>query len=115
MVKGTKQTDGTKMKISAANKGRVFSSQIKERWSALKKGRHWYTDGTNDKQCYDDNIPDGWYRGRSKTRGRVQSEEEKEKRRQSALKRTDYHSFHLTDEQKQRESNAKRRMSGRLR
>ena len=28
-------------------------------------GKHWYTNGTETIACYDDDAPEGWYRGRS--------------------------------------------------
>lgn len=78
------------------------------------KGKKWYTNGNEDKHFIEGEQPEGWILGRCKTKGRKQSEEEKQKRRESALKRTDYHKFSLTDEQKQKLSWAKKEYYGSL-
>ena len=105
-------------------KDKTFSEEHKRKLSEARKGKspankgvigkHWYTNGVEDKQYFPEEVPECWIKGRCKTRGRKQSEEEKHKRRDAALKRTDYHKFSLTDEQKQKLSWAKKEYYGSL-
>lgn len=105
--KGKKLTKEHRKNLSEAHKGQSA-------WNKGKRGRFWYTNGIEDKVFYPNEVPEGWIKGRCKTKGRKQSEEEKQKRREAALKRTDYHSFKLTDEQKQKLSWAKKEYYGSL-
>lgn len=110
--KGKKRSEETKRNISKAKKGKPTWNKNKSNIKIV--GRHWYTNGIEDRTFFEENVPEGWTKGRCKTRGRKQSEEEKQKRREAALKRTDYHKFHLTDEQKQNLSWAKKEYYGSL-
>ena len=84
-------------------------------WNKGKRGRFWYTNGVIDKVFYPEDAPTGWIKGRCKIQGRVQSEEEKERRRQSYDRSKHPEHFKLTDEQKQNLSNAKKRFYGSIR
>ena len=110
--KGKKRSEETKINISKAKKGKPTWNKNKSNIKII--GRHWYTNGIEDRTFFEENVPEGWVRGRCKTTGRKQSEAEKQKRREAALKRTDYHKFHLTDEQKQKLSWAKKEYYGSL-
>lgn len=110
--KGKKRSEETKINISKAKKGKPTWNKNKSNVKII--GRHWYTNGIEDRTFFEENVPEGWVRGRCKTKGRKQSDAEKQKRREAALKRTDYHKFHLTDEQKQKLSWAKKEYYGSL-
>lgn len=110
--KGKKRSEETKKKLSESKKGKPTWNKNKSNDKIV--GRHWYNNGIEDRTFFEENVPKGWTKGRCKTRGRKQSEEEKQKRREAALKRTDYHKFSLTDEQKQKLSWAKKEYYGSL-
>ena len=119
-----KQSQAKKERPVRYWKGKTFSDEHKRKLAEARKGKspankgivgkHWYTNGIEDKQYFPEEVPEGWVKGRNKVKGRKQSEEEKQKRREAALKRTDYHKFHLTDEQKQKLSWAKKEYYGSL-
>lgn len=119
-----KQSQAKKERPVRYWKGKTFSDEHKRKLAEARKGKppankgitgkHWYTNGIEDKQYFPEEVPEGWVKGRNKVKGRKQSEEEKQKRREAALKRTDYHKFHLTDEQKQNLSWAKKEYYGSL-
>ena len=110
--KGKKRSEETKINISKAKKGKPTWNKNKSNVKIV--GRHWYTNGIEDRTFFDKDVPEGWTKGRCKTTGRKQSEAEKQKRKEAALKRTDYHKFHLTDEQKQKLSWSKKEYYGSL-
>ena len=107
LIRG-KQSEEHKAKLAiarteAAKRGAYKNNRFHKR--AQIKGKHWATNGIEDR--FVDELPDEtWHYGRTKIRNRKQSEEERKKRSESAKKRTDYHSFTLTDQQKQNLSNA---------
>lgn len=119
-----KQSQAKKERPVRYWKNKTFSEEHRRKLSEARKGKspankgvigkHWYTNGIEDKQYFPEEVPEGWKKGRNKVKGRKQSEAEKQKRREAALKRTDYHKFHLTDEQKQKLSWAKKEYYGSL-
>lgn len=86
--KGMKFSDEHKKNLSIVRKGKntgqdnpffgkTHSKKTKENWSKKRKGiappfngrgTFWYTNGVIDKMCFPDNIPEGFYRGRTKNR-----------------------------------------------
>ena len=84
-------------------------------WNKGKRGRFWYTNGTIDKVFYPEDAPIGWVKGRSKTKGRIQSIEERKKRSLAYNRAKHPEHFKLSDEQKQNLSNAKKRFYGSIR
>ena len=61
-------TEGMRQKESAAMIGNSHatghspSMQVREEWSAKRKGRKWWNDGVNETLAFE--CPDGWQRGR---------------------------------------------------
>jgi group I intron endonuclease len=48
------------------NKGKtnIFSEETKKKMSETRKGKHWYNNGIQNRQYFDNEIPDGWKLGR---------------------------------------------------
>ncbi len=130
--KGLETPEEVKEKQSQAKKerpvkyweGKTFSEEHRKKLSEAHKGKspsnkgivgkHWYTNGIEDKQYFPEEAPTGWIKGRSKTKGRKQSEEEKLKRSLAYDRSKHPIHFTLTDEQKQNLSNAKLKYYGGL-
>lgn len=106
--KGKALSDEHKRKLSESHKGNVPGNKG-------KRGRFWYTNGTEDRIFYPNEVPDGWRKGRCKTKGRVQSIEERKKRSLAYNRAKHPEHFNLTEEQKQNLSNAKKRYYGSIR
>ena len=74
---GKKLSEETKRKISTAAKGRIFSEDTKRKMSEARKGKKhplfgtkfkWINDGIQNRRCpLDEDIPEGFVRGRLKT------------------------------------------------
>lgn len=105
-------------------KGKTFSEEHRRKLSEARKGKspankgvrgkHWYTNGVEDHQFFPEEAPTGWIVGRSKVKGRIQSEEEKLKRKLAYDRNKHPTHFNLTDEQKQKLSWAKKEYYGSL-
>lgn len=103
--KGKTLSDEHKRKLSESHKGNVPGNKG-------KRGRFWYTNGTEDKIFYPNEVPEGWKKGRCKVKGRVQSIEERKKRSLAYSRAKHPEHFKLTEEQKQNLSWAKKRYYG---
>lgn len=103
---------------------KTFSEEHKRKLAEARKGKppankgivgkHWYTNGIEDRQYFPEEVPEGWVRGRNKVKGRKQSEEEKLKRKLAYDRNKHPTHFNLTDEQKQKLSWAKKEYYGSL-
>ena len=115
---GRTASEETKAKMRASWRKRgPMSAETKEKLRkanlGIKRG-HWYNNGKESKIFNENEVPDGWLKGRI-VKERDISEQEHTKRSDSAKNRTDYHSFKLTDQQKQNLSNAKKEFYGSIR
>ena len=60
---GRKHTDETLDKMSKAHRIKL-SDETKKKMSKIRKGRHWFNNGIEQKMCYE--CPEGWQPGRIK-------------------------------------------------
>ena len=61
---GRKHIDETLDKIGNHHKGIKLSDETKKKMSKIRKGRHWFNNGIEQKWCYE--CPEGWQLGRIK-------------------------------------------------
>lgn len=61
---GKHHSEEAKRKMSEANKGHVVSEGIKKKISEAHKGTHWFTNGVENKKCFE--CPEGFVKGRTR-------------------------------------------------
>ena len=68
----THNFDGSKNTIEAARKantGRIMSEEARKKIAEDRKGRHWFTNGTENKFCFE--CPEGFVKGLIRNKERI--------------------------------------------